>query len=130
MTGAIVLIKGKVLAADMFSNHRIFQNLWEKLLDSYIMEAISAEGIEVKSDFTSAVSFMEVARKATVKYVKTPGAGFNIDLASATITGSGVIKGDIPMHLDIFPIIAGDAGSKMRQNFQRNYQQRSGGNAP
>ncbi|MEI7635748.1 MAG: DUF6569 family protein [Syntrophus sp. (in: bacteria)] len=130
MTGAIVLIKGKVLAADLFSNHRIFQNLWEKLLDSYIMEAISAEGIEVKSDFTSAVSFMEAARKATVKYVKTPGAGFNIDLASATITGSGVIKGDIPMHLDIFPIIEGDAGSKMRQDFQRNYRQRRGGNAP
>lgn len=121
-TGVVVLIGDKVLVADLFASRRLFERLWGKLLESYIVEAArrSQDASAAKAD--SAREFIEMAAKAEILTAATAGAGQGIELKTAKITGHGLALDAAPVHLALFPV---EEGSRTQQSapLQRQYPQ-------
>jgi len=44
IVGVVAAIGGKIVSADVFANHALFQAYWPKMLKSYALEAVSAPG--------------------------------------------------------------------------------------
>jgi hypothetical protein len=101
--GVIVLINGKVLVADLFSSRAMFQKLWPKLSDSYVLEAISRKDSQVSSKFTSPRTFLNEIKGSTIKYSNGAGAGQNVEITSPGVVGSGIVHLGLPLHMEVFP---------------------------
>jgi hypothetical protein len=41
IVGVVAAIDGKIVSADVFANHSLFQAYWPKMLNSYALEAVS-----------------------------------------------------------------------------------------
>ena len=123
VNGVIVLINGRVMVADLFSQTTIFKKLWKKLLDSYIAEAIGRKGGKVPSTFTSVSDFMRNTLKANRKFSSSPGAGQQVNMTSKRIKGSGIVFKTKPLHIDVFPV---DKYQMVppKKRLRRNYFQR------
>jgi hypothetical protein len=120
--GVIVLINNKVLAADFFSDREIFGKLWPKLLDSYIVEALSARDKEVSSNISSVSDFIKHITDSQVSYVACMDSIRKVKLMSDKITGSGLTRGGSVIHLDVFPRHSLKTDESSPQNrLQRNY---------
>lgn len=113
--GAIVLVNGKVVGADLFGNPNMFANLWGKLLDSYIAEAVRREKEEPAPAATSAEDFLQRARQARIDLVSSPGMGQQIAMEGEGLKGGGVFLA-APVHLDLFPLVATPASSRPSLN--------------
>jgi hypothetical protein len=127
--GVVVLINGKVLVADLFSDPRIFKKLWKKLSDSYAVEAISQQDSVTESSYTSAQSFLSKVQSAKISYTVNPGLGRKVEITSGEITGSGLVSNNTLVHIDLFPKMA-KTDPPTDNRLQRNYQQRNQINAP
>jgi len=46
VVGVVAAVNGRVISADVFANHRLFQAYWPKMLKSYALEALSAADSE------------------------------------------------------------------------------------
>lgn len=101
-TGAVVLVNGRVMAADLFGDRALFEHLWAKLLDSYIAEAVRRQEESVVSPFTSAEAFLSRAREGRTELAGGIGTGFQVTLEAPSLKGSGVALGS-PVHLGLFP---------------------------
>jgi hypothetical protein len=118
----VVLIGDKVLVADLFASRRLFERLWGKLLDSYIVEAARRSQDAPASKADSAREFIEMAAKSEILTAATAGAGRGIELKTAKITGHGLALGAAPVHLALFPA---EEGSRTERSapLQRQYSQ-------
>ena len=124
--GVVVLINGRVLVADIFADRRIFKKMWPKLADSYIMEAVSKPDTSSSSSLSTASDFIDLIQSAKVSYTMAPGTGKQFEISSDSITGSGIIYNDIPIHIDVFPRSKDKVkpyNSPIRRNYQNNVQQ-------
>ncbi len=124
--GVVVLINGRVLVADIFADRRIFKKMWSKLADSYIMEAVSKPDTSSSSSMNTAADFIDLVQSAKVSYTMAPGTGKKFEISSDSITGSGIIYNDIPVHIDIFPRMKDTVKPhepQLRRNYQNNVQQ-------
>ena len=120
--GAIVLVNGKVVGADLFGNPKLFGNLWSKLLDSYIAEAVRREKGEPVTGAASAEDFRRRARQARIDLVSSPGMGQQIAMEGEGLKGGGVFL-VAPVHLDLFPLVAMPANSRPSLNRDLLHQQ-------
>ncbi len=123
VNGVIVMVNGRVMVADLFSQTKIFQNLWKKLLDSYIAEAVGRKGGKVPSTFTSVTDFMKNALLAGQKFTSSPGAGKQVSITSKKVKGSGIVFKAKPLHIDIFPVFKSQLVLP-KERLRRNYFQR------
>jgi hypothetical protein len=123
VNGVVVLVNGRVMVADLFSKQSIFRRLWNKLLDSYVAEAIGRKGAMVPSTFTSVDQFLTNARTAKRKFTDSPGAGKQVSMTSKMVKGSGLVFKDKPLHIDIFPVVKTDR-LPPHKRLRRNYLQR------
>lgn len=119
--GVIVLVNGKVMVCDLFSSRTVFKKIWKKMLDSYIIEAISRRDSDVPSDFDSASDFLNEVEQATISYTPSPGMGQNVEITSSTIAGAGIIKNSLPYHLDIFPTLKETDTEPTSPGIRRDY---------
>ena len=121
-TGVVVLIGDKVLVADLFASRQLFERLWDKLLESYIVEAArrSQEAPATKAD--SAREFLGLAAKAEIGTAATAGAGRGVELKTARITGHGLALDAAPVHLALFPVTEGGR-TEQSAPLQRQYPQ-------
>ncbi|MBI4913315.1 MAG: hypothetical protein HY823_11295 [Acidobacteria bacterium] len=116
-TGAVVLVNGRVMAADLFGDRVLFERLWGKLLDSYIAEAVRRQEEAVSSSFNSAEAFLARAAQAGVDLAPGPAAGQQVTVEAAGLRGGGVVLGN-PVHLGLFPAGAATAPGR---GLARNY---------
>ncbi len=121
-TGVVVLIGDKVLVADLFASRRLFERLWDKLLESYIVEAARRSQEAPASKLASAREFLEAAAKAEIGKVATAGAGQGIELKTGKITGHGLALDAAPVHLALFPVVEGSR-TESSAPLQRQYPQ-------
>lgn len=70
--GYAYAINGEIHGVERYNNNALFTALWEKLLESIIVEAIGKIGEEVKSDPTSTdiLAYMEMTKKTSEQSVK------------------------------------------------------------
>lgn len=66
IVGAVVLIDGEVVSADVFANAVLFQAYWPKLLNSYALQAVSSgKSIAPPPDRSAAQAFLSRTDAAT-----------------------------------------------------------------
>lgn len=124
--GVVVLINNRVLVADIFADKALFKKMWPKLADSYIMEAVSKPDTYSGSSLSRATDFIDLIQTASIDYSLAPGTGKHFEISSGSITGSGVLYNNSPIHMDIFPRSKDEAkpyNSPIRRDYQNNVQQ-------
>jgi len=128
--GVAVLINGRVLVVDIFSDRRIFKKMWNKLADSYVLEALSQRNSRVSSDYTKASEFLAEVQTAKISYSRARGAGKRIEISSMEITGSGILYNNSPIHLDIFPRAKKYKKPYKSPGIRRDYRQQQQDSSP
>jgi hypothetical protein len=121
-TGVVVLIGDQVLVADLFASRRLFEKLWDKLLESYIVEAARRSREKAPSGVASAQEFLDLAREAAVETTSTAGAGRGFELKARRVSGQGLALEGAVVHLALFPITAEEPAGRSTP-LQRQYPQ-------
>ncbi|MBM3465970.1 MAG: hypothetical protein FJX76_28100 [Armatimonadetes bacterium] len=101
MRGAVVFVNGRLMAVDYFGDGRVFRNLWQPLLASYVLEAVGDGGAQ-KANLTMAREFLQRAGRADVTRQATPGAGTLVELNGVGLSGSSLLASDDLLHLELF----------------------------
>ncbi len=91
------------LAADIFYEPALFERLWPKLLDSYLMEVSSRSPRWEKPSVRDAEDFLGQLFWARHFSRPTPGAGRRVELRGDSIYGSALVMGPSVIHLEAFP---------------------------
>ncbi|NIM06268.1 MAG: hypothetical protein GTO55_07790 [Armatimonadetes bacterium] len=101
--GVVVAYGSEWLAADVFYDPSLFQRLWPKLLDSYLMEISGRHHHHGKPSVKDAETFLGQLFWAQRTAAPTAGAGQRIELRTGGVFGSALIMGDSVVHLEAFP---------------------------
>jgi hypothetical protein len=101
--GVVVAYGREWLAVDIFYEPSLFQKLWPKLLDSYLMEISSRPRPFGRPNVRDAEAFLGQLFWAGQIPVATPGAGRRIEMQGGTIFGSALIMDPAVVHLEAFP---------------------------
>lgn len=102
MDGAVVCIGDDIVCVDLFSSHRMLTKMWEKLLDSYIVEAMSGDSDGSVSQ-SEARSFINDLRRVDVDDMYTPGTGDLYKLDAWESVGEAIIYQGALVHVQLFP---------------------------
>lgn len=100
--GVIIGVGDEIICADLFANHSLFEKMWEKLLRSYIIDALSKPKTDEIS-MNQARTFLNSIKQASFSRRSTPGAGRLLRIKSNTSSGSVLIFENDVVHLDLFP---------------------------
>lgn len=100
--GVIVTVGDQILALDIFANHDLFSSLWEKLLNSYIVDAIQEQGRNTVT-IVEARRFLNRIREAGFESRHTPGLGRLYRFESPDLAGGVLTYKKAVVHLDAFP---------------------------
>jgi len=100
--GVLAAVGDEIVVVDLFSNHKLFQSLWRKLIKSYALDAIhkSPEGKLSKSDVTD---FIRELNDADLEARNTDGTGDAYTIDGDSSFGTTLIFDGKIMHLDLFP---------------------------
>lgn len=122
MDGVIVAVNGEVICADIFGDPAVMQKLYEKLLDSYILEALSRKDDEGAATLNQAKAFIKSAVSADYNRVKTPGEGNLWEIKSSKIAGASIIYEKDLLHCELFPAVEQPVEKPEDGGFQRQYR--------
>lgn len=101
-TGIIVFIGKEFLCFDIFGGRELFQNLYPKLLKSYILEALTREGKDGKVEREKALGVLKNLAEAKAKMGEKPPEGYLLEIATSTIKGSALLFNDWVVHLSLY----------------------------
>ncbi|MCL5037673.1 MAG: hypothetical protein M1269_11245 [Chloroflexi bacterium] len=131
MTGAVVVVNGEIICADLFGDHELLCAYWDKLVRSYCAEAMNKE--YGQRGYYAAREDVEIllsrARHAGMDFTGTPGAGSLISLGSNRVSGTALVWGNALLHGDIFPEYNQEQAPPIYENsrkggFYRDYNRR------
>jgi hypothetical protein len=103
--GALVAVGDRILCLDVFGSRSLFQDMWDKLLRSYVMDALSRSDDGRLSTF-SALEFVRSLSEANLDRRSSPGSGRSYRVTTNEGSGSGLVFDDRVVHLDLFPDVA------------------------
>jgi hypothetical protein len=102
MKGALICVGDEILCVDLFGSHTILADLWPKLLESYIVEAMRGSD-KGSVSLSEAKRFVDEFRKVDLEEIYTPGTGDLYEIGSYDGQGSALIYKGILVHTDLFP---------------------------
>lgn len=108
-TGFVAFVNGRILAADLFGDFRLFEKYRDKLMESYTLEAIAREGEyrpltrEWRNEEGQAREFLDQAALASIVQIPTVGSGSFLELRSHSHSGSLLVSGKTLLHAELFP---------------------------
>jgi len=96
LAGLVFGINGKIHVADIFGNPLLFQDLSDKLLSAYVLEALSHETVKNKAPVSSdaAKKFITKGRRAKTKRTRKSGSATNIGKETPDFIGVETIDED------------------------------------
>jgi len=100
--GALIAIGNRLVCLDVFSDHQLFSDMWEKLLRSYVMDALS-QPEQGSLSIADARGFIRSLGQADLDTRSTPGSGTLYRVRADEGSGSGLVFDDQVVHLDLFP---------------------------
>jgi hypothetical protein len=113
--GAVFVIDGRVVGLECFGKPETFRKAFEKLLESYAMDAIDplkpGEGRKASSK-AQVSEFIDSAAASRVEPYPAVGAGTDLRLDSKKCTGFALSHEEGVLHLSVF---ARDDGGKSRR---------------
>jgi hypothetical protein len=101
--GVIVAYGDEFLAADIFYTSSLFERLWPKLLDSYLLDVAGRSKSHGRPSVAEAERFLGQLYWASRTSASTPGAGRRIELRANAVYGSALIMKGSVVHLEVFP---------------------------
>jgi hypothetical protein len=102
--GLMVIINGEVVGIDVLSSPLAYQELHNKLLKSYALEALFNQESEKKSKsaLDLAKTFLEEVKNSEVETHKSPGYGYDYRYQSPKAVGSSLIYKKEFIHVAFF----------------------------
>ncbi len=100
--GVLAAVGDEIIVVDLFSNHKLFKSLWEKLVKSYALDAIhkSPEG---KLSKNNVMDFIRELNDADLESRNTDGTGDAYTVDGDCSFGTTLIFDGKIVHLDLFP---------------------------
>jgi hypothetical protein len=99
--GVVVVTGNRIICFDMFANNGLLSKLWNKLIRSYAMDAITGEKCVVYRDDIE--EFIEALKDTKHVSTGTPGLGSLLRLESDFGKGSALVYKSAVVHMDFFP---------------------------
>lgn len=116
--GVVVTTENRIICCDLFAHNKLLQKLWNKLIQSYAMDALHSErGTVTKRTIEEFLTHLK-----DVRYVSagTPGAGQLFKTESFYGKGSALIHDATIVHMDFFPTISSINDPRIRLDFRRD----------
>jgi hypothetical protein len=101
-SGVLVALGSEVVCVDVFGSAALFRKMWPKLLESYVIDALTRPGAGSLSR-ASAAAFLRAAARASVTEEPAVGAGRRWRIRGAQASGSCLTYAMEVVHLDLFP---------------------------
>ncbi|MGC9004247.1 MAG: ARPP-1 family domain-containing protein [bacterium] len=101
--GVAVAIGDEILCVDIFCERSLFENLYPKLLKSYILEALAKKKSRGKTTMDKVMDFLESLSKADVVIGEKPPAGDLLEMETPQVKGSALVFHQQVIHLSAFP---------------------------
>jgi hypothetical protein len=101
IVGAVFTLEGKILGMDAFNKHSTVEKNWEKLINSYAIEAIHSKE-KGNVDLNSVNEFFKHILDADMNIFPPPGLGKDVRFQSDIVVGSGLVVDDEVVHLYAF----------------------------
>ncbi len=119
--GAVFAINGKVLGLDCFGKTETFSTVFEKLVESYALDAIdwSDDNTEHKVGKGDVTKFLNDAIHSAVENRPSVGLGADLRLESEGLNGFALALDDQILHLSIFVQKDGENGERYSSSMQR-----------
>jgi hypothetical protein len=102
--GAVFGVRGQIAAADLFDKPGTLTKLWPKLVRSFALDALETSakpGERLSADTVQ--SWLRQVVGAHEQSFKPPGLGYDVRLESRHLLGAGLVVGDQPVHVELFP---------------------------
>ena len=112
--GIYALIGKRFAGLDLVSSPEVWQDLHDKILRSYAMDALRSQEKCAPQD-DSRPSLEELLRDARLSEFDGIGLGKELRIEKPNLTGSALIWNDHPAHLSVFPHL----GNESRMNNER-----------
>jgi len=102
--GAVFMINGQVVGMDCFGKPDTFEKVFDKLVESYALDAIDTPEAkkESQADTDQATKFLQAPAACNLKPHPSVGLGTDCRLESNTITGFALAHYDQILHLSAF----------------------------
>jgi hypothetical protein len=103
-TGMLVMINNRVIGCDCFARYDTLQQVFPKLVKSYVLDAIEVQQ-DTKETLTAslqAASYIEDVGKCPIQERPSLSLGTDVRFMSQTVIGSALSLGDEIIHLTAF----------------------------
>ena len=100
--GVVAAVRGDIIAADLFSSPALFRQLWPKLLDSYVIDALDRPERGRVPDESFVQRWLDGLRRAERVSKDTPGSGSLYELRGAGLLGSALVWDQGVVHIAAF----------------------------
>jgi hypothetical protein len=101
-TGVVAAAASGILCADLFDRPETLQRLWDRLIPSYALEAMTRPGRTVLA--SDAEAFLREGATAEITTHQAVGRGTDLRLTSGTIVGAALEVEQTIIHLSLFRI--------------------------
>jgi len=122
VVGVAVAVGDRLVCMDAFGSNALFRRLWPRLLESYVVDAVSRrpKGMMTRADVAG---FLKEAAGGAAVEQPSVGAGRLLRVEADEATGQALLYGTRVVHLDLFPESSG-GGSPLRLDIRRSGSQR------
>ena len=103
-TGMLVTMGDRIVGLDLFDCHSTLKAYWQRLTDSYFLEAAHGEKSMPPASEEIARKFLDNIAENVRPAHTTIGAGRQIEVQAENLTGSGVWFEDHLCHLSVFAV--------------------------
>jgi len=117
--GVVATVRGEVIAADLFSSAALFRQLWPKLLESYVIDALDRPLRGRDTEARSIERWLNGLRQADRSRKDTPGQGTLYELRGAGILGSALVYQKGVVHMELFQGVFAATRDFNRLQFRR-----------
>ncbi len=100
--GVVACVDDEIIAADLFASRAIFVQLWPKLLDSYITDAMDRAADGKVPDGVRIKQWLDGIARAELTEKKTPGEGSLYKLEGKELFGSALLYEKAVVHIELF----------------------------
>lgn len=125
--GVVACLGDEILAADLFASRLLFESLWPKLLESYVIDALDRERTGPAPDAVQIRRWLSGVAEADKLPEDTPGDGALYELRGRGLMGSALVYDDAVVHMELFATETPEPNPFNRLEFRRDRLEREEG---
>ena len=100
--GVVACVGSDIIAADVFGSRAVFAQLWPKLLDSYVIDAVGRDAGGRAPDAVRIKQWLMHVADAERTFKRTPGVGTLCQLTGRSLVGSALLYEGGVVHMELF----------------------------